>query len=214
MRPSFAKRVRTALHETVPPKKIRGGGAPIGAYSRDRTGASDERIRNPRPVRRAPRTIRVTANHPLCGARSPFGAPSRLSPRFLRPRLSPVPRFMVADNRSAPRAASSWQTGVVAGRADFRTARGQAYEARPGHRSRSINRPSPVDVPWSSETRFFSSSRGAISNASVEASHPSDPTIDFFAVCLLHGRRNCGCAAMIRIRPLRRGEFEHFCESW
>src|ERR1700683_760058 len=29
-----------------------------------------------------------------------------------RPWLSPVPRFMVADNRSAPRAASSWQTGV------------------------------------------------------------------------------------------------------
>jgi hypothetical protein len=32
-----------------------------------------------------------------------------------RPWLSPVPRFMVADNRSAPRAASSWQTGVWPG---------------------------------------------------------------------------------------------------
>jgi hypothetical protein len=62
-------------------------------------------------------------------ARAPFGRRARLPalyrgsrqrPRGLR--LSPVPRFMVADNRSAPRAASSWRTGVVAGRASFRTA--------------------------------------------------------------------------------------------
>ena len=38
---------------------------------------------------------------------------------------------------SPTRAASSWQTGVVAGRASFRTARGRGYEPHPGHRPRS-----------------------------------------------------------------------------
>ncbi len=31
----------------------------------------------------------------------------------------------------------------------------RSYEPHPGHRSRSINRPSPVDVPWPSEMGFF-----------------------------------------------------------
>jgi hypothetical protein len=89
---------------------------------------------------------------PTARRRGPFGPlASRRSTaalaKTLRPWLSPVPRFMVADNRSAPRAASSWRTCVVAGRASFRTARGRGYEPHPGHRSRSINRPSPVDVP-------------------------------------------------------------------
>jgi hypothetical protein len=52
--------------------------------------------------------------------------------KALRPWLSPVPRFMVADNRSAPRAASSWQTGDVAGRASFRTARTRSAKPRAG----------------------------------------------------------------------------------
>ena len=38
-------------------------------------------------------------------------------------------------------------TSDLAGRADFRTARGWSYEPHPGHRTCSINRPSPVDVP-------------------------------------------------------------------
>ncbi len=54
--------------------------------------------------------------------RSPSGALPRLSPGF-QAWLSPVPRFMVAAT-CATRAASSWQTGVEASRASFRTARG------------------------------------------------------------------------------------------
>jgi hypothetical protein len=56
---------------------------------------------------------------------------------------------------SATRAASSWQTGVVAGRASFRTARERSYEPHPGRRPRSINRPSPVDVPYDERDAFF-----------------------------------------------------------
>src|SRR5579863_10330754 len=54
--------------------------------------------------------------------RSPSRALPRLSPGF-QAWLSPVPRFMVATT-CATRAASSWQTGVEASRASFRTARG------------------------------------------------------------------------------------------
>jgi hypothetical protein len=64
--------------------------------------------------------------------RSPSGAPPRLSPEASRLWLSPVPRFMGGDNRSAPRAASSSQTGVVAGRAGFRTARTRYAKPRAG----------------------------------------------------------------------------------
>jgi len=73
------------------------------------------------------------------GARPLFGRRARLPAlhRGSRQRpcslkLSPVPRFMVADNRSAPRAASSWQTGDVAGRASFRTARTRSAKPRAG----------------------------------------------------------------------------------
>jgi len=55
----------------------------------------------------------------LIAARAAFGGRARLPALYRgscqRPlglRLSPVSRFMVADNRSAPRAASSWQTRV------------------------------------------------------------------------------------------------------
>jgi hypothetical protein len=106
--------------------------------------------------------------------------------------LSPVPRFMVADNRSAPRAASSWQTGDVAGRASFRTARGRGYEPHPGHRSRSINQPSPVDVPWPSEMVFFSSPRRPTSRNSIAASHPVDLTRVLFRCLFDSLRHKCG----------------------
>jgi hypothetical protein len=53
----------------------------------------------------------VAARAPLGDALASRRSTAALAKGF-RPWLSPVPRFMVADNRSAPRAASSWQTGV------------------------------------------------------------------------------------------------------
>ena len=74
LRPSFASHCQTlCLHIK------KGGGAPIDASSRDRTGTSDEHIRTrgqcgERHDRSAlPRTARLRAP-------SPFGAPSRHSP--------------------------------------------------------------------------------------------------------------------------------------
>jgi hypothetical protein len=90
---------------------------------------------------------------PFWETRSPSGALPRLSPSF-QAWLSPVPRFMVAAT-CATRAASSWQTCVWAGRASFRTAREWSYELHPGRRSRSINRPSPVDVPLDERDEVF-----------------------------------------------------------
>jgi hypothetical protein len=90
---------------------------------------------------RIERPLRAIRALPLGGvaARAPLGRRARLPALYRgsrqRPfglRLSPVPRFMVADNRSAPRAASSWQTGDGAGRASFRTARTQFAKPRPG----------------------------------------------------------------------------------
>jgi hypothetical protein len=82
-------------------------------------GPADQRCRS---------SLRSSRRALLLGTRSPSGALPRLSPNLAKTSrpwlswLSPVPRFMVADNRSAPRAASSWRTCVVAGRASFRTA--------------------------------------------------------------------------------------------
>ena len=95
LHPSFAAQRR----ESVASPKVKGGGAPIDA-------PTETALRQ-----RHCRLSGVEARRAPCAqARSPFGAPPRLSPSF-QAWLSPVPRFMVADNRSAPRAASSWQTG-------------------------------------------------------------------------------------------------------
>ena len=126
------------------------------------------------------------------------------------PRLSPVPRFMVADNRSAPRAASSWQTGDGAGRASVRTAPGRGYEPHPGHRSRSINQPSPVDVPWSSEMGSFNSSRSATSRNSTERSHLTDLTGLLFRCLFDSSRHKCGTCVDSYFFMLRRGARGHF----
>ena len=97
-------------------KQIRGGGAPKSPPVRSET---------------APRYPSVTAGRGhgarrFWRTRSPSGALPRLSPGF-QAWLGPVPRFFMAAptdaTPSATRAASSWQTGVVAGRASFRTAR-------------------------------------------------------------------------------------------
>ncbi len=135
-----APRFAVRLHETRLPK---------GRRSAERRGV-DSAV----PARQADERLALrvlAARVPLGDALASRRSTAALARGLESPRLSPVPRFMVADNRSAPRAASSWQTGDVAGRASFRTARGQSYEPHPGHRSRSINQPSPVDVPWLSE---------------------------------------------------------------
>ena len=108
-------------------KQIRGGGAPKGAGV-DTAGPPTSVAACLCVHRGARRSLQT---------RSPSGALPRLSPRAFGLWLSPVPRFMAADKRSTARAASSWRTGVVAGRASFRTARGRGYEPHPGHRSRS-----------------------------------------------------------------------------
>ena len=66
---------------------------------------------------------------------------------------------MVADNRSAPRAASSWQTGDVAGRASFRTARPRFAKPRTGTALAPLFRSHPDSVPSASERRGFYSLR-------------------------------------------------------
>jgi hypothetical protein len=153
--------------------------------------------------------IRVTAVIRL-RAPSPFGAPSRLSPKAFQPRLSPVPRFMVADNRSAPRAASSWQTGVVAGRASFRTARVRCAKPHAGAAPRSTFRIASGMCPWTSEMGFFSSPRGTDSSHSAAWRHASDLMRIFFALSLLPERGNCDSAALIRFFLLRCGDCGDF----
>jgi hypothetical protein len=169
-------------HESFASKQ-RGGGAPKGARV-DSAGPPTSDYALPCVHRGARPFLRIALAFRRSTAALARGLESL--------RLSPVPRFMVADNRSAPRAASSWQTGDVAGRASFRTARGQAYEAYPGHRSRSINQPSPVDVPWPSEMGLFSSSHGASSRNSVETRHPSDLTQVLFVYLFDSRRHTCG----------------------
>ena len=176
-RPELCQRCsRTGLQTN-----IRGGGAPKDAGV-DTAFPAGRRNWPVRSVRRGARRFWRT--------RSPSGALPRLSPSFY-PRLSPVPRFTVAAT-CATRAASSWQTGVVAGRASFRTARGRSYEPHPGHRSRSINRPSPVDVPWTSEMKSFSSLGGADSRNSARRRHPHESDADFFSCLFDSHRANCG----------------------
>jgi len=126
LRPSFAAR-----HESFASRTKKGGGAPNGA-----------------PLVSAPHCRRC---RPFCGvaARALIGRarlPALHRGSCQKPRgpwLSPVPRFMVADNRSAPRAASSWQTGDVAGRASFRTARAWSAKPRTGTALAPLSRSHP-----------------------------------------------------------------------
>ena len=142
----FSRRLRArVLPKPLPKTSLKkGGGAPKGASNHC-----------PRHTSKRCRLNVRGRGSGLCASPLAFRSSTAALAKGFHPWLGPVPRFMVADNRSAPRAASSWQTGVVAGRASFRTARGRGYEPHPGHRPRSINRPSPVDVPWMSEMYFL-----------------------------------------------------------
>ncbi len=130
-----------------------------------------------------------------CGFAAPPPIPSPArgggmggSPSGALPRLSPTP-FGVSSVRSR----ASWSRTTdprpgqpapgrptFASRASFRTARRWSYEPHPGHRPRSINRPSPVDVPWPSRMISFSSPCGEISRNSGGGRHLFDPTQYFF----------------------------------
>ncbi len=158
-RPSFAK----PLHESCP-NKIRGAER-RQARSPDPQPAL--RMSAPEPAAGAARATNVSRyrGHPLAGALAFRRSVAALA-KTSRPRLSPVPRFMVADNRSAPRAASSWQTGVVAGRASFRTARVRSAKPHAGTApAPSIGTP-PVDAP-DERACVFSSSQGPNSRNSA-----------------------------------------------
>ena len=78
-RPSFA--ARTKATDVSPPNKIKGGGAPEGANRIGRTARTDVAT-CPRYGRGARHGRSACTNRPL-RARSPFGAPPRLWPRFL-----------------------------------------------------------------------------------------------------------------------------------
>ena len=115
----------------------------VSANDVARTAASTIREAERRKARsrcRGSRDKRSAACVAQIAARAPFGRRARLSALYrgsrqdLRLWLSPVPRFMAAPTDltpSATRAASSWQTGVVAGRASFRTACAQSVWLRP-----------------------------------------------------------------------------------
>ena len=69
---------------------------------------------------------------PLWETRSPSGALPRLSPKASRPWLVRSRASWDGIDDPSPRAASSSQTGVGAGRAGFRTARGRVTSPIPG----------------------------------------------------------------------------------
>ena len=160
LRKRFVKaRAPSTTLRVVPLPRYRGGGRHSFPFSRcafcsrpelcqrfHETGLPKREAE--RRKARTERPLRAIAALPLGGfvARAPFGRRARLPALYrgsrqrpLSLRLSPVPRFMAAPTEvtpSATRAASSSQTGVGAGRADFRTAREWSYEPHPRHRSR------------------------------------------------------------------------------
>jgi hypothetical protein len=128
--PSFAaSHCKKGSTKSMIPKSVHG----FRIRSCPKRGRSAER----RGVDSAGPPTSVAARLAFVAARAPFrdALASRRSTAVLakgfHPWLSPVPRFMGADKRSAPRAASSWQTGVwPAGRVSEPPARSLRNRAR------------------------------------------------------------------------------------
>ena len=145
-KPPWIASLTLAMTQASPFSRCAFCSRPEGCPSCSRTAASKKGGGAPKGALVAAALAQQAERRLGCASRraAPFGSRARLPALYRGSRqkpcglwLSPVSRFMVADNRSAPRAASSWQTGDVAGRASFRTARGRSYEPHPGHRSRS-----------------------------------------------------------------------------
>jgi hypothetical protein len=102
-------------------------------------------------------------------ARSPSGALPRLSPKALRPKAQSGPALHGRGQAIRSPGSQLLADRRCAGRAGFRTARGQDYEPHPGHRPRSINRPSPVDVPPSERDLSHVADMRTIVNRNVTA---------------------------------------------
>jgi len=194
--PSFS-----ASHESFAPEQIKG------RRSADRRRPAAHRT----DARAGHRTIRVRTAPNGCGARlalrrARLSAPRRGSRQSLAALAQSGPALHGSANGgvvpSAARAASSWQTGVVAGRASFRTASRTRLRApsRAPLPLASIGRHRLTSLK-TSEMTSFSSSRGAISTDSENRTYLSDPAQIFFC-CLFDSRRHkCGRGGFAAFSP-------------
>jgi hypothetical protein len=92
-----------------PPKQTKGEAERRKAQDRYR-GPANKRCRL---------SLRPIAARAAFGRRSPSGALPRLSPEASRPKAQSGPALLGSGQPIRPPAASSWQTGDVAGRAGF-----------------------------------------------------------------------------------------------
>jgi hypothetical protein len=193
----FASEVCCTARKKPPNKK--GGGAPKGARVDSALAPTSVAACTERSSRRAlPFEERARLPALYRGSRQSFRLGSvRSRASWQRQR---------AFDPSATRAASSWQTGVVAGRASFRTARGRSYEPHPGHRPRSINRPSPVDVPHDERDGAF-----LVRHAARIQTIPPRGAIALirrgfsFVLCWVDSRQNCALSMSRAIVQVRHG---------
>ena len=114
-----------------------GGGAPTGAYALQPRHALRRYRRNALRARRAPRTDPVKNPDRPLRARSPLGAPPRLSSRGFRlhairsrPRVTRISGLGVTQPSSAPKP-STWHPDPSVEGVDTRTARERGYKPRP-----------------------------------------------------------------------------------
>jgi hypothetical protein len=189
----------TKATKALPP--IKGGGAPKGA----RVVAALAL-----PKRRAACVCAYRGARPLSGDTLAFRRSTAALAKTSRSWLSPVPRFMVADTRSAPRAASSWQTGVC---------RPGEFPNRPRMKLRA---PSRAPLPLASIGRHRLTSLGRarcallVRRAARIQEIPPGRVISliwresFFALCLMAGATIVTAGLIRTFSTPTRGNCRHF----